>query len=96
MKGFKFEPVRWAAWLIAVLVAVIGANDKFDVLPVGVTPYLNYAAAVLVLLLGGAVRARVTALASPHDSSGAALVPLTMTTPPTGGAPAPRPRGWDS
>jgi hypothetical protein len=94
MKGFRFEPVRWAAWLLAVLVAVIGANDQFDVLPVGVTPYLNYAAAVLALLLGSAVRARTTALAAPVDAAGVALVPLPMAAAP---APRPaRPRGWDA
>lgn len=95
MKGFRFEPVRWAAWVLALLAALIGANDQFDVLPVGVTPYLNYAAAVLAVLLGSAARARTTALAAPRDASGAALVPLTMTTPATPTQPI-RPRGWDS
>jgi hypothetical protein len=94
MRGFRFEPVRWASWLLAVLAALIGANDQFDVLPVGITPYLNYAAAVLVLLLGVSVRARTTALAAPRDAAGTALVPLTMSTPATPSRPPVR--GWDS
>jgi hypothetical protein len=76
MKSFKFEPVRWASVTLAVLAAFIGANDQFDVLPVGVTPYLNYAAAVLAILLGVSVRARTTALAAPKDDAGVPLVPL--------------------
>jgi hypothetical protein len=78
MRSFKFEPVRWATVTLAVLAALIGANDQFDILPVGVTPYLNYAAAVLSLLLGVAVRNRTTALAAPKDDAGVPLVPKPM------------------
>lgn len=74
MKSFKLEPVRWATVTLAVLAAIIGANDQFDVLPVGVTPYLNYAAAVLALLLGSAARDRTTPTAAPKDDAGVRLV----------------------
>lgn len=86
MKSFKFEPVRWATTALAILGALIGANDQFDVLPVGVTPYLNYAAAVLAILLGVAVRNRTTALAAPRDDAGVPLVPKTMAGPASGGS----------
>lgn len=76
MKSFKFEPVRWATVTLAVLAALIGANDQFDILPVGVTPYLNYAAAVLAFLLGKLARDRTTALAAPRDALDRPLVPL--------------------
>ena len=94
MKSFRFEPVRWAATTLGILAALIGANDQFDILPVGVTPYLNYAAAVLTLLLGAAVRNRVTPTAAPKDDAGVRLVPAPMATPPRPGAgPADRSSG---
>jgi hypothetical protein len=78
MSGFGFEPVRWATVALAVLAAVIGVNDQFGVLPDVVTPYLNYAAAVLALLLGAAARERTTALAAPRDAAGERLVPASV------------------
>jgi hypothetical protein len=94
MKSFRFEPVRWATTALAILGALIGANDQFDILPVGVTPYLNYAAAVLAILLGVAVRNRVTPLAAPRDSAGVGLVPAPMVTGKRpGSGPADRPSG---
>lgn len=80
MKSFKFEPVRWAASILAVVTALIAANELVhdttgtDIVPAGLTPYLLGAEALLTLLLGGAVRARVTALAAPRDDAGVRLV----------------------
>lgn len=86
-KSFRFEPVRWAAGTLAIVTALIGANELVhditgtDIVPAGLTPYLLGAEALLALLLGGAVRSRVTALAAPKDSAGVPLVPLVSRTP---------------
>lgn len=74
MSGFKFEPVRWASWLLAALIAVETVNESADLLPGSWTPYLLGAIALLTLLLGGAVRNRVTPTAAPKDDAGVRLV----------------------
>jgi hypothetical protein len=87
LNGFKFEPVRWAAAVLAVVTALIGANELVHevtgaaLVPVAWTPYLLGLESVLALLLGGAVRARTTALAAPRDAAGNALVPASMRRP---------------
>lgn len=76
MKSFRFEPVRWATGLLALLLAVEAVNEAAGILPDPATPYLVSAIAVLSLLLGKAVRDRVTALAAPRDALDRPLVPL--------------------
>ncbi|MET0426701.1 MAG: hypothetical protein ABW046_22735 [Actinoplanes sp.] len=86
MKSFKFEPVRWATGALALIGTLIGANELVhdttgtDVIPAGATPYLIFASVVLTLILGGAVRARVTPLAAPKDAADTPLVPKSFTT----------------
>lgn len=79
MKGFKFEPVRWATVALAIVSALLGANESFHVLPGAVTPYLQYGAALLALLLGAAARAASTPLAAPTDAAGVPLKPVERT-----------------
>lgn len=96
MKGFKFEPVRWMTWVVVVLAAVLGANETAQLLPDRWVAVVAFVLAVLLAILGTAVRSRTTALARPRDAAGTALVPLGMTTratptqairrPPYGGA----------
>jgi hypothetical protein len=88
MKSFRFEPVRYASGLLAVLLAVETVNEAAGLLPDAVTPWLVGAVAVLSLLLGKTVRDRVTALAAPRDAAGNRLVPASM-------RPAPRPLDRD-
>lgn len=91
MKGFRFEPVRWMTIALAALTALIGANELVhdltgnDIVPAGLTPYLLGAEALLALLLGKAVRDRVTPLAAPNggDAIGP-LVPKSMAGPAGG------------
>lgn len=94
MKSFRFEPVRWASWLLTLLIAVETVNEAADLLPASWTPYLLGAIAVLTLLLGGAVRNRVTALAAPRDSAGVPLVPKPMAGPPSSGRSGQGMAGW--
>lgn len=75
---FKFEPVRWMSWTLAVLAALTGADAQYHLLPAGVTPYLLAAGAVLTLILGAVTRSNVTPTAAPKDDAGVALVPVTM------------------
>lgn len=93
MKGFRFEPIRWAGWLLALLLAVSGAAAQVPgVLPDEWLPYVNYLTAV-VLALGvvPVVRSMVTPVAAPRDDMGARLVPAGSP-----GGPAPRQRdGYD-
>lgn len=84
MKGFKLEPVRYASWLLAGLVAVETVNESADLLPGSWTPYLIGSIGVLTLLLGGVVRGKVTPTAAPKDDAGVPLVPATMKAPPGG------------
>lgn len=92
MKGFKLEPVRWATWTLALLTAVLGANELVDqlggadVIPSAAVPYLLFAEAALALVLGKAVRDRVTPLARPRGVTGVPLVPKTA----KGATPTPR------
>lgn len=88
MKSFKLEPVRWATALLTLLIAVETVNEGAHLLPGSWTPYLLAAIGLLTLLLGGAVRNRVTPTAAPVDDAGVPLVPLPMTTPPRPGAGA--------
>jgi hypothetical protein len=94
IKGFRFEPVRWATGALALVTALIGANELVhdltdtDIVPAGLTPYLLGAEALLALLLGKAVRDRVTALARPRLDEDTPLVPKGMAGPassPPGG-----------
>jgi hypothetical protein len=84
MRSFKFEPVRYATGALAIIGALIGANELVhdttgvDIIPAGATPYLIFASVVLTLILGGAVRNRVTPLAAPKDDAGVPLVPKSM------------------
>jgi hypothetical protein len=78
MKSFRFEPVRWGASLLALLVAVETVNEAADLLPHSWTPWILSAIAVLTLLLGERVRGIVTALAAPRDDAGNRLVPVSM------------------
>lgn len=80
-KTFKLEPVRWATWLLTLLIAVETVNEGAHLLPGSWTPYLLSAIALLALLLGGVVRARVTPTAKPVDDAGVPLVPVTMAPP---------------
>jgi len=82
MKSFKLEPVRWASWLLALLVAVETVNEAAHLLPASWTPYLLGSIAVLTLLLGGAVRNRTTPTAAPRDDAGVPLVPVPMAPGP--------------
>lgn len=82
MKQIRLEPVRWASWLLTLLIAVETVNEGADLLPESWTPYLLAGIALLTLLLGGAVRGRVTPTAAPRDAAGVPLVPLPMTTEP--------------
>lgn len=81
MKSFKFEPVRYASWLLTLLIAVETVNEAAHLLPASWSPYLLGAIGLLTLLLGGAVRNRVTALAAPRDDAGVPLVPVSMAPP---------------
>lgn len=99
MKGFKFEPVRWASWLFALLTALLGANQLVDqlggadVIPSSAVPYLLFAEAVLALLLGKVVRDRVTPLARPRGLNDEPLVPKSVQFAPSstpGGLPGGR------
>lgn len=73
-KSFKFEPVRWMSYVLAVLIAVETVNESTGLLPATWTPYLLGAIALLTLLLGGVVRNRVTPTAAPKDDAGVRLV----------------------
>ena len=75
MKSFRFEPVRYATGALALLTALIAVNETVHVIPGAATPYLLAAEAVLALLLGKAVRDRVTPLAHPQDNGERPLVP---------------------
>jgi hypothetical protein len=81
MKSFKFEPVRWMTVVLAILSALIASNEVIHLLPDEWVAVMGYTAMVLTLLLGGAVRARVTALAAPRDDAGVPLVPVSMAPP---------------
>lgn len=72
----KLEPVRYAAALLTLLIAVEAVNEKAHLLPAGWTPYLLAAIALLTLLLGGVVRNRVTPIAAPRLDEDTPLVPL--------------------
>lgn len=74
MKTFGLEPVRWASALLTLLIAVEAVNEGAHLLPDSWTPYLLAAIALLTLLLGGAVRNRVTPTAAPRDDAGVPLV----------------------
>jgi hypothetical protein len=88
LKGFKFEPVRWAMRALALVTALIAANELVhditgdDIVPAGATPYLLFAEVLLALLLGVAVRNRVTPTARPRDDAGTSLVPKGFVSPP--------------
>ena len=84
MKGFKFEPVRWATRALALLTALIGVDAMFHLLPATWTPWLLAAEALLALLLGRQVRSVVTPLAAPKAANGRALVPTPPATVPPG------------
>lgn len=75
MKSFRFEPVRWATGLLALLLAVEAVNEAAGLLPDAASPWLVGAIAVLSLLLGKAVRDRVTPLAAPRDNGERPLIP---------------------
>lgn len=79
MKSFRFEPVRWASSLLALLIAVETVNEGAHLLPGRWTPYIVAGIGVLTLLLGSAVRARVTPLAAPRLDEDTPLVPLERT-----------------
>lgn len=81
MKSWKIEPVRWASWLLALLIAVETVNESAGLLPGTWTPWLLGAIGLLTLLLGGAVRERVTPTAAPRDDAGTPLVPISMAPP---------------
>jgi hypothetical protein len=93
-KTFKLEPVRWATWLLTLLIAVETVNEGAHLLPGSWTPYLLSAIALLTLLLGGAVRNRVTPTAAPKDDAGVPLVPKPMAGPPSSGAGRVGMAGW--
>jgi hypothetical protein len=78
MKSFELEPVRYASYLLALLVAVETVNEAAHLLPGSWTPYLLGAIAVLSLLLGAKVRGVVTPLAAPKDAADTPLVPKSM------------------
>lgn len=75
MRSFKLEPVRYATGALALLTALIAVNEVAHVIPAAATPYLLAAEALLALLLGKAVRDRVTPLARPMDNGERPLVP---------------------
>lgn len=83
MKPIRLEPVRWASWLLTLLLAIETVNEAADLLPDSWTPYLLAGIALLTLLLGGAVRARVTSLAAPRDAAGVPLAPVPMAAGPS-------------
>jgi hypothetical protein len=76
MPKFKLEPVRYATALLTLLIAVETVNEGAHLLPGSWTPYLLAAIGLLTLLLGGAVRARVTPTAAPKLDEDTPLVPL--------------------
>jgi hypothetical protein len=78
MKSFRFEPVRWATGALALLTALIAVNEVTHVVPEAATPYLLAAETLLALLLGKAVRDRVTPTSAPRDDAGVRLVPASM------------------
>lgn len=96
-KSFRFEPVRWAAGALALVTALIAMNElvhdttNTDIIPAGATPYLLGAEVLLTLLLGHAVRNRVTPLARPQDDAGTPLVPKSMAGRPASDAGRSRP-----
>jgi hypothetical protein len=81
LKGFKFQPVRWMTVALALVTALIGANELVhdltgtDIVPAGLTPYLLGIEALLALLLGAKVRGMVTPLARPRLDEDTPLVP---------------------
>jgi hypothetical protein len=79
MRSLRLEPVRWASSLLALLIAVETVNEGARLLPASWTPYLLAAIGVLTLLLGSAVRARVTPLAAPMLDEETPLVPRART-----------------
>src|SRR5688572_26443423 len=78
MKNFRFQPVAWMTSILAVLDAVIAANELYPVVPESWTPMLLFISAALTAVLGRMVWSRVTPLADPHAANGRELVP----TPP--------------
>lgn len=84
VKGLKIEPVRWMTWLLALVTALIGANELVhdltgnDMVPAGLTPYLLGAEALLALLLGAKVRSLVTPMARPRVDEDTPLLPKAM------------------
>lgn len=75
IKGFKLAPVAWMTTILAVLTSVEAVNAALHFLPVGWTPYLVGAIAVLAAVLGVLTHARVTPVAAPRDDTGTPLVP---------------------
>lgn len=81
LKGFRFEPVRYATGALALITALIAVNEIAHVIPEAATPYLLGAETLLAILLGKVVRDRVTPLAAPRDAGERALVPVAWPSP---------------
>lgn len=75
MKGFQFEPVKWGATIVALVIAAMSVPEFADLLPENVRGWVLIGIAVAVRLGVPAIRSRTTPLAAPEDSDGNALVP---------------------
>jgi hypothetical protein len=77
VKGFKFEPVRWATAILTLLVALESVQQFVELIPEKTNGYVLIAIAILTAILGERARSLVTALAAPRDNKGRPLIPVT-------------------
>ena len=76
MKGFKFEPVKWGATIVAVVIAAMSVPEFADVVPQKVRGWVLIGIAVAIRVGAvKAIRSKTTPLAAPEDADGNALVP---------------------
>jgi hypothetical protein len=75
MKGFKFEPVKWGATIVALVIAAMSVPEFVNILPENVRGWVLIGIAVAVRLGVPAIRSKTTPLAAPEDAEGRQLVP---------------------
>jgi len=81
IKKFKEAPVAYLISIMTVLLAVLVYLQGSGTVHGQAATWLTTAVGILQLILGFAVRAKVTPVAAPKDNLGRALVPAKLIPP---------------